>query len=162
MSSTSRRNRELPPRARRILGKSLSVTMGIGTTSACAENTWGLNPTQPAPRNYLRVRGEYFAKLGAWGCRLELPPRARRIPISAEHLMDYYGTTSACAENTFPWSNRVFGVWNYLRVRGEYTLIVKKITLYRELPPRARRIHGNPTISIDLRGTTSACAENTP
>ena len=30
---------ELPPRARRILMESLSVRMGIGTTSACAENT---------------------------------------------------------------------------------------------------------------------------
>ena len=30
---------ELPPRARRIRRKSLSVRMGIGTTSACAENT---------------------------------------------------------------------------------------------------------------------------
>ena len=31
-----------------------------GTTSACAENTWGFGPNSRATRNYLRVRGEYF------------------------------------------------------------------------------------------------------
>ena len=30
-----------------------------------------------------------------------------------------------------------------------------------ELPPRARRIHGDPAMTSFGRGTTSACAENT-
>ena len=55
----------------------------------------------PVTGNYLRVRGEYERWIMAISFAMELPPRARRIPISAEHLMDYYGTTSACAENTF-------------------------------------------------------------
>ena len=51
---------------------------------------------------------------------------------------------------------------NYLRVRGEYLLIVCFFASLAELPPRARRIpvpggrRGTPM------GTTSACAENTP
>ena len=50
---------ELPPRARRIHSARRCSTSGIGTTSACAENT-GRSPTRTAlPWNYLRVRGEY-------------------------------------------------------------------------------------------------------
>ena len=30
----------------------------------------------------------------------ELPPRARRIPVTADVLVTDVGTTSACAENT--------------------------------------------------------------
>ena len=71
------------------------------------------------------------------------------------------GTTSACAENTrFPrlWSN-VGG--NYLRVRGEYLMMVKPLLVRLELPPRARRILGSEVDSGHGPGTTSACAENT-
>ena len=32
-----------------------------------------------------------------------------------------YGTTSACAENTVPVLKKTRYLWNYLRVRGEYT-----------------------------------------
>ena len=52
-------------------------------------------------------------------------------------------------------------MWNYLRVRGEYRYSQGDSAGHQELPPRARRIH----IEIDarniIRGTTSACAENT-
>ena len=74
--------------------------MRLGTTSACAENT-------------------YFGTVVA-EMDLELPPRARRI-----HTLNYtppqpHGTTSACAENTA--QKHVWGYrpGNYLRVRGEY------------------------------------------
>ena len=36
---TMRNQKELPPRARRILKQNLKVAHEIGTTSACAENT---------------------------------------------------------------------------------------------------------------------------
>ena len=50
---------ELPPRARRI-PKAAQLLRGYrGTTSACAENTWTASDCAMAPRNYLRVRGEY-------------------------------------------------------------------------------------------------------
>ena len=35
------------------------VSIGFGTTSACAENTIGADDISPAAWNYLRVRGEY-------------------------------------------------------------------------------------------------------
>ena len=70
---------------------------------------------------------------------------------------------------------------NYLRVRGEYPVILLSAPLIVELPPRARRIRVGPSASISCpelpprarriqvkyhghimdRGTTSACAENT-
>ena len=50
---------------------------------------------------------------------------------------------------------------NYLRVRGEYPVILLSAPLIVELPPRARRIHRGTTGNTLQRGTTSACAENT-
>ena len=112
--------RELPPRARRIHGKSLSVRMGLGTTSACAENTLSCRPTLRSRWNYLRVRGEYSTACGAIRILWELPPRARRIPPPMHYLRRYLGTTSACAENTAMRPARSHRHGNYLRVRGEY------------------------------------------
>ena len=91
---------ELPPRARRIqpvLPKNWFVQ---GTTSACAENT-RINPN-PATNggNYLRVRGEYGPPVGVFLRSSELPPRARRIPLHYGVSSSFFGTTSACAENT--------------------------------------------------------------
>ena len=111
---------ELPPRARRILGKDFLGDFFIGTTSACAENTLAYRTARTFIGNYLRVRGEY-----GWGTLAErmdpeLPPRARRIRGSGTHSRGDFGTTSACAENTesFGVVGDVMG--NYLRVRGEY------------------------------------------
>ena len=50
---------------------------------------------------------------------------------------------------------------NYLRVRGEYPVILLSAPLIVELPPRARRIPRDLAICPAHRGTTSACAENT-
>ena len=153
--------KELPPRARRILRWETVVAIDWGTTSACAENTgdqgaWGASHGNYLrvrgeytyrrvrgceTRNYLRVRGEYTAP--CWHARLwlELPPRARRIPNMCSICHMLCGTTSACAENTF----ETFDDWgdkgNYLRVRGEYEVAA-----------------GGPSTHL---GTTSACAENT-
>ena len=52
-------------------------------------------------------------------------------------------------------------VWNYLRVRGEYTTTDRKGGRSMELPPRARRIPGITPKHNPSTGTTSACAENT-
>ena len=152
---------ELPPRARRILQRAGQVSVGGGTTSACAENTFIELAIAGYIRNYLRVRGEYFTAFTQSGSCRELPPRARRIhPVDHDRIF-LRGTTSACAENTsvnvmydFPWGN-------YLRVRGEYGSGVATVGCMMELPPRARRIQPFDSIEGFLRGTTSACAENT-
>ena len=133
---------ELPPRARRIPTKTLT----------------GYGPS----RNYLRVRGEYMAKTRRTSTGAELPPRARRIRKRFSHLPDRGGTTSACAENTHHASTIPKSGANYLRVRGEYSGFSSLFDAMGELPPRARRIPNKHCIGVLGKGTTSACAENTP
>ena len=91
---------ELPPRARRILWNHQKPRTCYGTTSACAENTLHNPCGEVAGRNYLRVRGEYTTSSVVCQARSELPPRARRIPVSCNPAAQSSGTTSACAENT--------------------------------------------------------------
>ena len=153
--------KELPPRARRILCGECEGQTGSGTTSACAENTLGGVDGAKVYWNYLRVRGEYV--LGTLGEKFseELPPRARRIPPDEKEKIAYRGTTSACAENTWGHLRQLEQLENYLRVRGEYGSWRSPLSRLVELPPRARRIQQAQQIPHFLIGTTSACAENT-
>ena len=112
-----------------------------GTTSACAENTFFTALHCGQAGNYLRVRGEYSLEDTNTYLGLELPPRARRIPIMRPTLIADGG--------------------NYLRVRGEYTFTRFSKEISMELPPRARRIRQDRGLIIMAIGTTSACAENT-
>ena len=112
-------------------------------------------------RNYLRVRGEYLLVGDVIGEGKELPPRARRIHSSLILSTTLSGTTSACAENTPTARPPQTHHRNYLRVRGEYCWIVSRSCPPSELPPRARRIRRNITNEKPIKGTTSACAENT-
>ena len=91
----------------------------------------------------------------------ELPPRARRIQACKPNRPLILGTTSACAENTVTPQATCAGIWNYLRVRGEYIARKRNPPLSTELPPRARRIPQKPEPPPPSGGTTSACAENT-
>ena len=93
---------ELPPRARRIPQLIGRWRGGKGTTSACAENTCTGSGRSCTPQNYLRVRGEYITGQSRLVNYPELPPRARRIQKHNSWGHDYFGTTSACAENTGP------------------------------------------------------------
>ena len=152
---------ELPPRARRILMFVMVVLGWCGTTSACAENTRIVTVVFFAGGNYLRVRGEYCVALSRVNPTLELPPRARRIPIQLHMQLIDTGTTSACAENT-PAATALGHIsGNYLRVRGEYHLGDPSCLIFPELPPRARRIRRIKVNPKHSKGTTSACAENT-
>ena len=152
---------ELPPRARRILQRAGQVSVGGGTTSACAENTPYFKGFQPYKPNYLRVRGEYIVDDNLENTKKELPPRARRIRKPVAYPAKNCGTTSACAENTVPPGRQRCRRRNYLRVRGEYITIGRVQGGNLELPPRARRIHRNIAREPQIKGTTSACAENT-
>ena len=153
---------ELPPRARRIR-KSHSLRSGLkGTTSACAENTREARSLATGNGNYLRVRGEYPLLCVTLRGRMELPPRARRIPAGKKTLRRWAGTTSACAENTAYAGSILPTTGNYLRVRGEYLPAVQVLVVEGELPPRARRILSKMFLTNVSIGTTSACAENTP
>ena len=151
---------ELPPRARRIPIPACYAGVWEGTTSACAENTQrpgghqrpGGTTSACAENtalfkassfffwNYLRVRGEYHHDGKTFLDFLELPPRARRIPVERAQQTVKIGTTSACAENTCHSMRPDSLTRNYLRVRGEYFEQGQTIPEDRELPPRARRI----------------------
>ena len=90
------------------------------------------------------MRGEYAE---AWAQKMvagELPPRARRILLFHPFSLDYLGTTSACAENTYGYWMSFDQLWNYLRVRGEYGNPSWDCSGIWELPPRARRILVSP------------------
>ena len=131
---------ELPPRARRIRGDDAGVDHFTGTTSACAENTARPRCETDNNWNYLRVRGEYTPHRGIPIFSMELPPRARRIPVHPVFSRLGIGTTSACAENTIVIFGDPKAARNYLRVRGEYSCTRLSPGANRELPPRARRI----------------------
>ena len=107
------------------------------------------------------MRGEYPPWSATTGARMELPPRARRIPHTVRNQNGQGGTTSACAENTGLDSMLQGLQGNYLRVRGEYATCGTLQALSPELPPRARRILHDESHVTHLIGTTSACAENT-
>ena len=132
--------KELPPRARRIPASATATTAVRGTTSACAENTLNCFEEAVMQRNYLRVRGEYLQERMEDAQILELPPRARRIRLSAPIFPTKHGTTSACAENTNIMHTPIAKPRNYLRVRGEYKTKPARPQPTPELPPRARRI----------------------
>ena len=55
---------ELPPRARRIPKFGIGLIGTVGTTSACAENTYAELGRRSRWWNYLRARGEYLNELG--------------------------------------------------------------------------------------------------
>ena len=139
-TSVEPHGKELPPRARRIRGHDAVVGVQHGTTSACAENTRVWPWPGRCPGNYLRVRGEYGHSATGSRASRELPPRARRIPHTRHSPGAAIGTTSACAENTLCSFFTSSNIWNYLRVRGEYTCLAMAWAVSRELPPRARRI----------------------
>ena len=152
---------ELPPRARRIPPTMNSCAPWVGTTSACAENTFADELRARVKRNYLRVRGEYPQDFRLNSQVWELPPRARRIHYCFRQDHWGGGTTSACAENTRAWQGQYSGRGNYLRVRGEYKVEFAANLMLVELPPRARRIPLTRDNARSILGTTSACAENT-
>ena len=152
---------ELPPHARRIHSGVECRVPHRGTTSACAENTRIPRLLRTFDRNYLRMRGEYARDVPHLPTTAELPPHARRIHHAPASRFVLNGTTSACAENTPLASSGTYVSRNYLRMRGEYSLVYAADELARELPPHARRIP-SPSISwVKVMGTTSACAENT-
>ena len=152
---------ELPPHARRIRKTDPTVNRFFGTTSACAENT-PIRTGQRHPReNYLRMRGEYPTGVTSMNFGVELPPHARRIRGVFYRNIRVLGTTSACAENTVISDRGWQVIRNYLRMRGEYGLPPFYALTCLELPPHARRILCTINCAGHVRGTTSACAENT-
>ena len=116
------------------------ANLGIGTTSAHAENTDDMSSPLLIDGNYLRARGEYSRGVIYEDFLLELPPRTRRIRLGKLIRLPTHGTTSAHAENTQQKPFKLAGQRNYLRARGEYRPDPKANRIPWELPPRTRRI----------------------
>ena len=131
---------ELPPRTRRILHRKQFWGVFLGTTSAYAENTVGVDAHGACKWNYLRVRGEYVIPTSERPELMELPPRTRRILLLHIKAGNVAGTTSAYAENTSEPAALLSALGNYLRVRGEYLAAIASCACALELPPRTRRI----------------------
>ena len=134
-------SQELPPHARRIRLRWLGRIRCRGTTSACAENTPLATQRRTATANYLRMRGEYYEPSLEPSGEPELPPHARRIRKTDPTVNRFFGTTSACAENTPIRTGQRHPRENYLRMRGEYERLIGAVAKCAELPPHARRIH---------------------
>ena len=156
-----RGRKELPPRTRRIPHDTVQKTRKEGTTSAYAENTVPNAADVKNAGNYLRVRGEYQKCMARGKLFPELPPRTRRIPAPINSRHCSRGTTSAYAENTGSGLRWWRAPGNYLRVRGEYSMLTQLGREHTELPPRTRRIRGSKGVRGRRGGTTSAYAENT-
>ena len=107
------------------------------------------------------MRGEYLGAKDRKAGDVELPPHARRIRVAGLNTTAENGTTSACAENTTSSRAYTADYRNYLRMRGEYFGHYMTRHHKPELPPRARRILKSWDRKHCVRGTTSACAENT-
>ena len=107
------------------------------------------------------MRGEYRKDGRIENLWPELPPHARRIRGVNPARRIIRGTTSACAENTEASHCLHEFHRNYLRMRGEYLMLVGSLWIRVELPPHARRIPGVLQDPRQRLGTTSACAENT-
>ena len=152
---------ELPPRARRIPTVPNYLVSGLRNYLRVRGEYRSPPPGSPPWWNYLRVRGEYASLRYRSHPPRELPPRARRIPPNNHHERLPNGTTSACAENTPPCATAHTRRGNYLRVRGEYPSRTSPPPHHSELPPRARRIPSGNSSGAWVKGTTSACAENT-
>ena len=135
--------------------------VGIGTTSAHAENTTPCPCRRVRWWNYLRARGEYVFFTVVYSGHMELPPRTRRIRWSISLSSRGTGTTSAHAENTTVGAITSPQVRNYLRARGEYAATRHPFSNAWELPPRTRRIPVHIAELFTKIGTTSAHAENT-
>ena len=89
------------------------------------------------------------------------PPRVRSRPAGAPADPLDIGITSACAEQTSPWFDRLMVTRDHLRVCGADRTLPGTPRLSLGSPPRVRsRRDGRPG-RVLVRGITSACAEQT-
>ena len=116
-------------------------------------------PVPPGWGKYLRVCGEEaVADLTARGYT-EIPPRVRRRAQYWAAFKQRYGNTSACAEKSSKKEKGLARDWKYLRVCGEESLIWRRGTPAREIPPRMRRRGEGDREGLEEPGNTSAYAE---
>ena len=132
-----------------------------GITSACAEQTVGVIFVQSVLGDHLRVCGADRSTNDSQDNRTGSPPRVRSRRCSCTSVPRRCGITSACAEQTTPWSNSSTTSTDHLRVCGADELAALVMALRTGSPPRVRSRLSRRLARASSRGITSACAEQT-
>ena len=151
-----------PPRVRSRRYEPPKLPSWDGITSACAEQTVGVDVFGQVNGDHLRVCGaddhthtDHTPPQGS-------PPRVRSRLIQSDAKSLAQGITSACAEQTMMRSAVRAATWDHLRVCGADNRPSLNLAIIMGSPPRVRsrlRVQGRDDHVV---GITSACAEQTP
>ena len=109
-----------------------------GITSACAEQTVGVIFVQSVLGDHLRVCGADRSTNDSQDNRTGSPPRVRSRRCSCTSVPRRCGITSACAEQTTPWSNSSTTSTDHLRVCGADLTMPPWLISAPGSPPRVR------------------------
>ena len=151
-----------PPRVRSRQVTTFEGKRAIGITSACAEQTSTEVCWTFSTWDHLRVCGADHTSRVRTTVVVGSPPRVRSRQWCALLPGRLPGITSACAEQTDPWSDDQTGGEDHLRVCGADRVSTISLRQPEGSPPRVRSRRGHAILTMmDIR-ITSACAEQTP
>ena len=159
--SPTTRGQGSPPRVRsRHALEELSESVP-GITSACAEQTSSVWPSDANVWDHLRVCGA-DGMTGALGKNgTGSPPRVRSRQIPPPAVTVAAGITSACAEQTSAPREAAAHTGDHLRVCGADCSNAVTLANPYGSPPRVRSRQVPRMLVLPVVGITSACAEQT-
>ena len=150
-----------PPRVRSRLFLGAIRVGQSGITSACAEQT-NTNLDKPLDRrDHLRVCGADPSGLPVPVAPLGSPPRVRSRQPRRRQRRQPRRITSACAEQTRPWTRPPPARTDHLRVCGADSEDPSLTNGMGGSPPRVRSRLQRAGVPLVEHGITSACAEQT-
>ena len=150
-----------PPRVRSRLTRISTSPLTAGITSACAEQTRPGCRCPSPPWDHLRVCGADNLVADNVDSLVGSPPRVRsrhRLPTWSR---PFPGITSACAEQTRPWTRPPPARTDHLRVCGADSEDPSLTNGMGGSPPRVRSRLQRAGVPLVEHGITSACAEQT-
>ena len=150
-----------PPRVRSRLTPPHRAWVGLGITSACAEQTCRADATRRQPEDHLRVCGADYPMILLDGLIYGSPPRVRSRHHGIKCTPAQGGITSACAEQTGCPTCKWQDAGDHLRVCGADALVKIVRQRLHGSPPRVRSRRVRRTRCGMSAGITSACAEQT-
>ena len=150
-----------PPRVRSRQNGRDSSNVALGITSACAEQTLKRVHGRFRFRDHLRVCGADELADALVELTVGSPPRVRSRRRQPHQPGRPAGITSACAEQTGSFGSRPMSIRDHLRVCGADPTRTRARSPPSGSPPRVRSRQRPERLVGDLRGITSACAEQT-
>ena len=150
-----------PPRVRSRPRHLQALRVARGITSACAEQTGTPAGTCGRREDHLRVCGADAFDDEIPHRRRGSPPRVRSRRRQPHQPGRPAGITSACAEQTGSFGSRPMSIRDHLRVCGADPTRTRARSPPSGSPPRVRSRQRPERLVGDLRGITSACAEQT-